>query len=71
MLLGQIIRRWRINAERDVRDIAAEIGISSSTLTRLEGGQTPAGDTLAAVIHWLTKPGAPVAATPPPADETK
>lgn len=66
MRLGPILRRWRRTEERELRAVAEEIGISSSTLGRLESGQTPHGDTLAAVIRWLLTdgPGAPAPGAP-------
>lgn len=36
-----------------LRDIASEIGISPSGLTRLRQGQHLSADALAALVHWL------------------
>lgn len=70
MRIGTVIRRWRKMEERDVADVAKEIGVSSSTLTRLEGGQTPNGETLAAVLGWLmSDPAPPVPAAPTEGDQ--
>ncbi len=65
MRIGVVIRRWRKMEERDVSDVAKEIGVSASTLTRLESGQTPNGETLAAVLTWLMTDPAPPASPAP------
>ncbi|MEO8604143.1 MAG: helix-turn-helix transcriptional regulator [bacterium] len=62
MQLGQIISRWRKWEERDVRQVAVEIGISPSALRNLENGNMPSGETLIAVWQWLLK-AEPAAAT--------
>lgn len=54
MRLGEVIRKWRIMTERDLRSVGAEIGISAATLMRLEQGRDPDGKTLAKVWAWLT-----------------
>lgn len=55
MKLGEVLRKWRIMSERDLRSVGAEIGISAATLMRLEQGRDPDGKTLAKVLAWLTK----------------
>ena len=35
--------------------MAAEIGISGSTLVRIERGEVPNGSTMAKVLRWLLK----------------
>ena len=35
------------------KDVAAQSGVSASTLTRLSQGRRPDVDSLAALIHWL------------------
>lgn len=69
MRLGEVIRRWRKMAERDATDVASEIGIGPSTLTRLEGGATPNGETLAAVLRWLLEDRASATSAPEAAGE--
>ncbi len=56
MKLGEVIRRWRVVSERNVRDVAAEIGISAATLSRIERGQKMDGGSLALVLNWLMAP---------------
>lgn len=53
MRIGPILRRWRINENISQRELARRIGISHSTLCRLEAGENVDGETLAAVICWL------------------
>ncbi len=57
MKLGEVIRKWRVFTERSVRDVAAEIGISAATLSRIERGQEMDGASLALVLNWLMAPG--------------
>ena len=53
MRLGQILRKWRISQELTLREVAKEIGISHSTLARIEHGEACDSDTIAAVLVWL------------------
>jgi len=62
MRLGEIIRKWRIVQERTVRDLAVEIGISASTLSRIERGEKMDAPTFMRLLNWLT-------AEPPQAEE--
>jgi transcriptional regulator with XRE-family HTH domain len=50
-----------LDAERRARDmswrqLAREVGVSPSTLTRLANGQRPDVDAFAALVHWLGMP---------------
>lgn len=60
MRLGIILRKWRLMFEADVKDVAREIGISASTLTRIENGSFPDGATLIKLISFLLAPDAPI-----------
>ena len=53
MKLGTVINGWRRIDGRGLRDVAKEIGITYTTLFRLEGGGECDGDTLAHVLCWL------------------
>ena len=53
MMLGEVIRKWRAMAERGIRDVAKEIGTTPSTLSRIERGHNPDGETLAMILKWL------------------
>ena len=71
MRLGEIIRKWRIVQERTVRDLAAEIGISASTLSRIERGERMDAPTFMRLFGWLIEqPVQPEAAAPGPVQES-
>ncbi len=61
MKLGPVLRKYRLHAEKSLRELAAEIGVSSSTLSRVERGEEMDGETLAKIINWLTGKGEVVA----------
>lgn len=49
--LGFELKRRR--GERGLRDVAAEIGISSATLSRIEAGKQPDLETFSKLCKWL------------------
>jgi transcriptional regulator with XRE-family HTH domain len=51
--LREVIRKWRMMSELSIRDAAAMIGISATTMHRLESGDDVDGRTLIAVLTWL------------------
>ena len=53
MRLGTVLRLWRRMADKGVREVAAEIGISHGTLSRIERGEPMDGVTLAKLLLWL------------------
>ena len=53
MRLGEVIRKWRMMSELTIRDAAAMIGISATTLHRFESGDDVDGRALIAVLKWL------------------
>jgi transcriptional regulator with XRE-family HTH domain len=53
MRLGQVLRLWRKMSDAGIREVAAEIGISHGTLSRIERGEPMQGETLAKVLTWL------------------
>jgi hypothetical protein len=57
--LGALLRVYRTLHNRDLRAVAAEIGISHSTLARIEHGQAFDADTLLKVWQWLLTPEVP------------
>jgi transcriptional regulator with XRE-family HTH domain len=53
MKIGLIIRKYRVFSELTQINLANEIGISKSTLSRLESGEEMDGATLGKVLVWL------------------
>lgn len=51
--LGIILRRWRVNEDRNLRDVAKEIGIGTATLMRIEHGQAMDATTLLKILQWM------------------
>lgn len=49
--LGERLRRDR--GQRGIREVAAEIGISPATLSRVERGNVPDLDTFTKLCRWL------------------
>lgn len=56
MRLGSVLRKYRLMQEMTVRELAAEIGISFPTLSRMENGLGVDAATLMKVLNWLTFP---------------
>lgn len=52
MRLGQLLKKWRMVTERDLRSVAKEIGTSASTLSRFERGEEITADTLSKIMVW-------------------
>jgi transcriptional regulator with XRE-family HTH domain len=55
-MLGVLLRAWRENSSIGLRDAARRIGISHSTLSRIERGEATDGHTLWLVLNWLNTP---------------
>lgn len=53
MRLGEVLRKWRLMSELNVREVAERIGISPATYSRVERGEGMDGRTLAAVMRWM------------------
>lgn len=53
MRLGDVLRKWRLMNELDLRSVGAEIGISAATLLRIEQGAAPDSTTFMLVLNWL------------------
>lgn len=53
MRLGSILRKYRLMADLDVRSVAGEIGISHSTLSRVERGEACDSKTLTKILAYL------------------
>jgi transcriptional regulator with XRE-family HTH domain len=50
------LKSKRAAADQSWRDVAAELGISPSTFTRMAQGGRPDIDTFATLLHWLNMP---------------
>ncbi len=53
MRIGIILRKWRLINEITTRTLALELGISASTLNRIENGMVIDGPTLMKIFNWL------------------
>ncbi len=54
--LGEVLKKWRLMKELNLRIAAKQMGIiSASTLMRIEHGRDPSGKSLAAILNWLLK----------------
>lgn len=58
MKIGEVIHGWREDQRPrlGIRAAAKEIGISPTTLSRLERGEAPDHGTLNTLWGWLTRP---------------
>lgn len=54
MRLGEVLAGYRFNRGIGVRKLAAEIGISAATYSRVERGYPMDATTLLAIWRWLT-----------------
>lgn len=53
MIIGELLRKWRVMTEKSLRDVAKEIGIAHGTLSRTERGYPLDGTTMLKIINWL------------------
>jgi transcriptional regulator with XRE-family HTH domain len=51
--LAKLLGHYRLLERLSLRDMAADIGISASTLSRIERGELMDGGTLALVLAWV------------------
>jgi len=51
--LGILINRWRRVEDIGIQDVAKRIGISASTLSRIENGEATDSKTLTKVLAWI------------------
>jgi ribosome-binding protein aMBF1 (putative translation factor) len=55
--LGRAVKRRREELGLSLRDVAAETGVSASTLSRIENGTgKPDADNIARLTNWLDVP---------------
>lgn len=57
--LCEVMRQWRWAARLELKNAAAQIGVSDATLSRFERGENVSGETLAKIISWLLSEAAP------------
>lgn len=53
MRIGAVLRRWRLYREVSLRSLAKEIGLTPSTLSRLETGENIDAASMWKVWQWL------------------
>jgi transcriptional regulator with XRE-family HTH domain len=53
MRLGKLLRLYRVFEGREQKDMAAEIGVGNTVLSRIENGRTCDMKTLGKLIIWL------------------
>ena len=53
MRLGPVIIAYQQKHDIEGKTLAAEIGISESTLCRIKQGKSPSAEGLAKIISWL------------------
>jgi len=53
--LSKIIAAYQQKHDVQGRELAKEIGIAASTLTRIKQGKMPDADGFAKIILWMTK----------------
>jgi DNA-binding Xre family transcriptional regulator len=55
MRIALLLKKWRLINEIQVKELAAELGISKATMYRLESGGGIDGETLMKIFNWLTQ----------------
>ncbi len=55
MRIGKVIKRYRRSSDIDIRKLAREIGIGTSTLSRIENGKEINSQTFGKILLWLFK----------------
>ena len=53
MRLGLVLSAYQQKHDLEAKDMALEIGISSSTLSRIKSGKSPDAVGLAKIMIWL------------------
>lgn len=53
MRLGEVIKGWRRDEYKNIRDAAKTIGISPATLSRIENNKPVNGHIMVTVMLWL------------------
>lgn len=53
--LGQLLLAYRQKKDIPAKDLAKEIGMSASSLCRIERGKKPDVDTYLKILNWMNK----------------
>jgi transcriptional regulator with XRE-family HTH domain len=53
MVLGSILKKWRLMSEISLQEAAKKIGIEEATLSRVENGKMPSAETLRLILTFL------------------
>ena len=56
MILGILLKRYRMWREITVRELAKEIGVPIATLSRVENGKRCDSGTLLLLLLWMHQP---------------
>jgi transcriptional regulator with XRE-family HTH domain len=56
-MIGVLLRAWRESERRGVREAAKMIGVSHSTLSRIERGEAYDNTTMLKLLLWLDSDG--------------
>jgi transcriptional regulator with XRE-family HTH domain len=55
--LGDVIYKWRAMSKLGLRGAAEELGLSASSISRIENGEMiPDGENLMKIFNWLMRP---------------
>lgn len=53
---GRLVNAFRIHLKMSVREVAAQIGASGATVSRIENGKKPDIDTYLSLCSWMRQP---------------
>ena len=53
MRIGSVLHKWRINSDVSTRDLGKQVGVSASTISRIENGEDISAAAMLALIVWL------------------
>jgi transcriptional regulator with XRE-family HTH domain len=53
MKIAELLTAWRHHGHMSIREAAERIGLTSSTLARLEQGKAVSSETLAVIWRWM------------------
>ena len=53
--LAQVLKHYRWACKIGVRELGNDIGVPAATISRIENGEMPDGNTLRKILLWLLK----------------